>query len=262
MKIILSRKGFDSKNGGCPSPIMPDDTLLSLPIPEDDACIKYSELQYGGHTYKEIIEGLMPGNNFENCHLDPDIRDGIRKEPVDGWKPAFGQRDGALGYLRNAGVTVGDLFLFFGLFRKAENFNGSIRFIPGEKPAHIVFGYMEIGAILDKPEDIAKYNWHPHATNKHYNQKRNALYLPSEKSSLCPSGCGILSYRQDRVLTKPGKSPATWEKHKFLMPHSIIGNRQNSSKDDDGLYYAGIWQEIVLNPNKEAEKWAKKLIEP
>jgi len=34
MKVILSRKGFDSSYGGCPSPILPDGTLLSLPIPE------------------------------------------------------------------------------------------------------------------------------------------------------------------------------------------------------------------------------------
>jgi len=33
MKLILSRKGFDSTYGGYPSPILPDGTLLSLPIP-------------------------------------------------------------------------------------------------------------------------------------------------------------------------------------------------------------------------------------
>ena len=33
MKIILSRKGFDSENGGYPSPILPNGTLLSIPIP-------------------------------------------------------------------------------------------------------------------------------------------------------------------------------------------------------------------------------------
>ncbi|MBO4456467.1 MAG: hypothetical protein J5802_01965 [Butyrivibrio sp.] len=37
MKIILSRKGFDSTNGGCASPIMPDGTLLSMPIPSDES---------------------------------------------------------------------------------------------------------------------------------------------------------------------------------------------------------------------------------
>ncbi len=34
LKVILSRKGFDSSYGGCPSPILPDGTLLSLPIPD------------------------------------------------------------------------------------------------------------------------------------------------------------------------------------------------------------------------------------
>ena len=35
MKLILSRKGFDSQSGGCPSPIFPNGTLYSLPIPHD-----------------------------------------------------------------------------------------------------------------------------------------------------------------------------------------------------------------------------------
>jgi Nucleotide modification associated domain 3 len=33
MKLILSRKGFDSSHGGGPSPIRPDGRLLSFPIP-------------------------------------------------------------------------------------------------------------------------------------------------------------------------------------------------------------------------------------
>ena len=45
MKVILSRKGFDSSNGGCPSPILPDGTLLSLPIPTDDRD-KYEDLSW------------------------------------------------------------------------------------------------------------------------------------------------------------------------------------------------------------------------
>ena len=36
MKIILSRKGFDSANGGIVSPIMEDGTLVSFPIPADE----------------------------------------------------------------------------------------------------------------------------------------------------------------------------------------------------------------------------------
>ena len=36
MKIILSRKGFDSGYGKIASPILPDGTLLSMPIPTTD----------------------------------------------------------------------------------------------------------------------------------------------------------------------------------------------------------------------------------
>jgi hypothetical protein len=34
MKIVLSRKEFDLAAGRCPSPIHPDGTMLSIPIPE------------------------------------------------------------------------------------------------------------------------------------------------------------------------------------------------------------------------------------
>lgn len=37
MKVVLSRKGMDSRAGGIPSPILPDGTLLSLPIPNEKA---------------------------------------------------------------------------------------------------------------------------------------------------------------------------------------------------------------------------------
>ena len=49
MKIILSRKGFDSKFGGMASPILPDGTLLSLPIPSNDD-VKFSELKWSKKT--------------------------------------------------------------------------------------------------------------------------------------------------------------------------------------------------------------------
>ena len=42
MKVVLSRKGFDSSYGGFPSPILPDGTLISLPIPS----MKYSSSLY------------------------------------------------------------------------------------------------------------------------------------------------------------------------------------------------------------------------
>ena len=81
MKVILSRKGFDSSNGGCPSPIMPDGTLLSLPIPSHDADF-YEELSYHGISYSEILKQLRPKRVYDRCHVDPDIRQNCRTANV------------------------------------------------------------------------------------------------------------------------------------------------------------------------------------
>ena len=79
MKIILSRKGFDSQSGGMPSPIMADGTLLSLPIPDDNGNATYHDLSYEGKTYYEIIQELSPRVaeklKDSKCHIDPDMLD-------------------------------------------------------------------------------------------------------------------------------------------------------------------------------------------
>ena len=269
MKIILSRKGFDSSSGGCPNPILPDNTLLSLPIPDDtqltllasEMVVTFNDLRYGDYTYSQILKGIKPKKEFNVCHLDPDLREGVRIKPVENWKPAFGQTGSALGVLRKAKVTIGDLFLFFGVFRKTEYHADTVGFIKAEKPVQIVYGYLQIGAILERPDEIAEYYWHPHAVGTHYKQNSNALYLPSDSLSLYPAlpGYGVLSYRADRVLTKPNENAATWKEHSFLMPECVIGNRKNSAKGS-GVYYAGQWQELVLKENNEATKWALGLI--
>ena len=51
MKLVLSRKGMDSAAGGMASPILPDGTLLSLPIPDNDSGLKYSDVAYDGKSY-------------------------------------------------------------------------------------------------------------------------------------------------------------------------------------------------------------------
>ena len=68
-------------------------------------------------------------------------------------------------------------------------------------------------------------------------------------------GYGTFSYNEKRVLTMPGKTKATWTKQKAYDVDNInkINNRdnkrKNSAKDPGGIYYAGIWQELVLKDN-------------
>ncbi len=267
MKVILSRKGFDSSNGGIPSPIMPDGTMLSMPIPLTNENASYSEIHWNGITYSELLQQLAPGKNYDKCHLDPDIRNN-RIKPISGWVPAFGQLGAAQGKLRNAGVEVGDLILFFGWFRKTIKKATGYSFAPriegdfyAGNDLQAIFGYMQIGKIITDQEQIKKYYWHPHSTDAHTCDKNNVLYLPTEKLSFMPSlnGYGTLDFRKDRVLTKEGCTRGVWNEYSFLMPEHVMANVKNSAKGE-GLYYSGIWQEMVVEESPGLMDWVKQII--
>ncbi len=267
MKIILSRKGFDSANGGKPSPIMPDGTLLSMPIPSEDDKDVYEDFSWNGMKYSELLKMLNPRGNYQHCHIDPDIRENCRTNPIPGWKPAFGQINAAQGVLANAGVDVGDIFLFFGWFRRVEEYKYGFRYARkkdrdfyGYADLQVIYGYLQVGEILLGKEAMREYPWHPHSAYTGNGGTSNALYLPSEKLSLNPDkkGYGTLNFREDRVLTMKGKSRATWNPYSFLMPENVYGDRHNST--DQGLYYAGIWQELVINESSELLNWTRAVL--
>ena len=266
MKVILSRKGFDSSNGGCPSPIMPDGTLLSMPIPSDDR-ERYSDLSYNGITYSDILSQLSPRKTFDHCHVDPDIRDNRIKRDKN-WMPAFGQIGAAQGLLKNAGIEKGDIFLFFGWFRKTELLNGKYRFVSRRKGGffdhadmHVIYGYMQIGNILTEKEGVLKYSWHPHSEMRRIETGTNAIYTPSERLTLMPEypGYGTLDFRSDRVLTMENHNRGTWNQLPFLLPEHVYGNRKNSAKGD-GIYYGGIWQELVIEESDGLLEWVESII--
>ncbi len=268
MKVILSRKGFDSANGGCPSPILPDGTLLSMPIPSDDR-VRYEELCYGDHTYSDLLQQLNPKTAYTSCHMDPDIRTNNRLVPIPDWKPAFGQIGSAQGLLANAQVGVGDVFLFFGWFKQTESMNGRYRYVRKNSAdfyhsadLHIIYGYMQIGEIITDPKRIADYHWHPHSSDERLRNATNALYIPAEKLSFLPNrrGYGVLDYREDRVLTMKDQSRGTWKEFDFLLPKNVYGNKKNSAKGS-GLYYCGIWQELVVFGSEGLLEWVKQIIE-
>lgn len=267
MKIILSRKGFDSSNGGIVSPIMEDGTLISFPIPSDDKD-KFDELIYNEHSYCKILSDLKYKGSA-TCHLDPDLTIGRRKIFIKNWVPIFGQINSSAVYLtNNVGVEVGDIFLFFGNFHKVKCVDGKYKYVKktgdfySDCDLQIVWGYMQVGEIITDPEKQKQYIWHPHSIEKRTNEKTNIMFLASEKLSFNESmpGAGVLNYRIDRVLTALNCTKATWNKREIYDVNNIVGNRKNSSKNVNGIYYAGIWQELGLVESAECEEWAKSII--
>lgn len=73
MKLILSRKGFDSSAGGVPSPILPDGRLLALPIPDAASTIRYADISFDGAPLSRLVEPLTRGKITaeHGAHLDP-----------------------------------------------------------------------------------------------------------------------------------------------------------------------------------------------
>jgi len=143
MRIVLSRKGFDSGSGGAPSPIVAG-RPTSLPIPaRDRSATCYADLGLG-----ELVERATRGKIARDhlCHEDPLFADG---------ECLFGQCGAAQSHLRNRRVGIGDLFLFFGLFAEETT---------GERH-HRIFGFLrveEMAAPHAMPALAALARPHPH----------------------------------------------------------------------------------------------------
>lgn len=266
MKIILSRKGFDSSYGGCASPILEDGTLISMPIPESSS-LKFSDIKYNNLTYAEIWKQLNPKAYKEDacCHLDPDIRSGLRINEVSDWVPAFGQIGAAQSHLENNGVTKGDIFLFFGWFKHTEVKGGVLKYRKGARDLQVIYGYLQIGDIL-KNNAIEKLYWHPHSNRS--GEKNNTIYLPTDKLIINGrdtelSGCGLLNYSEDLVLTQNGCSRSKWKLLPWMSKTTITyhtGRSLGVDLENDCFQSAPKGQEFVVYENDEAIEWAKNLI--
>jgi hypothetical protein len=266
MKIILSRKGFDGESGGCASPILEDGTLLSMPIP-GKSLLKFSEIKYGDLTYDEMWKQLNPKGYIENsfCHLDPDIRTGVRIHKVKDWIPAFGQVGAAQAHLERNKVGVGDVFLFFGWYRAVENQNGILSYKRYSRDLQLIYGYLQIGSIL-KGEDTQKLSWHPHSDRAF--ETNNTIYTPTDKlvingEDIGLPGYGVLKYSDDVVLTKENCSRSKWKLMPWMEKTSItyhINNKLGVDVKDRCFNSAARGQEFVVYENDEATEWMKNLI--
>jgi hypothetical protein len=115
----------------------------------------------------------------------------------------FGQDSGSQTELKD--LREGDLFLFFGWFRKADEFStGYFRFAANGPDVHAIWGWLQIAERLDLPAKLSRAqeiaNHHPHVS---YAAKRNpnCLYVGRKNLTFLPNyaGAGTFPKFQDRL---------------------------------------------------------------
>lgn len=264
MKIILSRKGFDSENGGQASPILPDGTLLSMPIPSRNDHTRFTELFHEDKNYYEILRELKENTSIKEkytCHLDPDIRSTVLNRPP-GWKPAFGQSDAALGHLTKSHIEKDDIFLFFGWFRQTEIINGKLNYVSNAPDLHVIYGYLQIGEIHLLPDTLPEYvKYHPHAGADFKNKRHNCIYIANSKLSFNSDlpGSSPLLFNENLVLTKTGMTRSKWDLPKIFRDVNISYHSKDSFKTDH-FHSAAKGQEFVIDATNDLINWASELI--
>ena len=279
-KLIISRKGFDSESGGCPSPIFPDGTIYSLPIPgnEDEEPIHYDDLEHDNVNIGEVVEGLTRRRYTSDylAGVDPDIRpDALLRH--DGWRALFGQAKASQTHLENQGVGVGDVFLFFGLFQQVEIAPTGWRFVRGAPKLHLLWGWLQIEQILkvDQIRNDEHFSWATyHCHFSWEGDPSNTLYMASNQldlgDGLKVTGAGTFPRLDERlVLTKPGGSASQWRLPRWFYPDSgktpltYHPDPKRWSQDNNYAYLnsVGRGQEFVLDLEQypEALGWLSGL---
>ncbi|MEI7726890.1 MAG: hypothetical protein WCK09_17405 [Bacteroidota bacterium] len=280
MKIIISRKGFDSQNGKLPNLILPDGRLLVFPIPDKTSTILYKDIEIDLKGYDNLYELLVDLNapkikEHYTAHLDPDLYP--NSLPRDkAWKPLFGQTGAPLRHLQKSDVGIGDLFLFFGRFQKTKWENKKIVYDKTEKDIHILFGYFSIGDIVDlKLEIPPESQWISYHSHNYITKTPNNIFVGSKALTINGktfSGAKVFDgYSEKLRLSTHGKNKSIWKLPNWFYPFDTNRPPLTFHPDKDRwslcdgyveLHTVGRGQEFVLDADlyPEWKKWVLNIL--
>jgi hypothetical protein len=226
-----------------------------------------------------IVEDLTRGKigRASRCHLDPDIDPGSRPR-IKGWRPCVGQIDSAQGHLAKHGVSEGDLFLFFGWFRRVEEGPSGWRFAPGLPDLHLIYGWLRVGQIIrlgcgERPTPVGAFSEHPHLHGR--DRASNTLYLASDRlgvAGIDAPGAGLFrQISESRTLTDPsGKNRSAWRLPAWMHPdrgstltYHLAHPRWRVDGDACVVQTVGRGQEFVLGCDNigAVEAWVRSLFD-
>ena len=233
MRIVLSRKGFDTGSGGASSPII-GGRPISLPIPTRRRSVTTYEHLGLGETVEQVTRGKIDRNHL--CHEDP---------MFTGGQCYFGQCGAAQSHLRNQGVGIGDVFLFFGLFADEHT---------GERH-HRVFGFMRVEGVLSPSEAELGHLDRPHPHTLGEWNENNTIYRgDAAAAATAPDALR---------LTQPGGPLRQWIVPGWLRSAGLSFHGKPERWGDDRLEVVARGQEFVANVGDDPipRAWLDRMIE-
>lgn len=279
MRIILSRKGFDSTFGKMTNLIVNNKELVMIPIPEQCSSkklYKYEDLKNLSHDEqleKFIKEEILKRVDNEYCHADPDLVN-FHNEP--NFKGVLGQVDTAQRHLKKNNVGKGDIFIFFGLFANASIVGNKLE-IDFKSKKHIIYGYLQVGEFYDKSKfhEITKKEYsgireNPHLKDDFYKENEtNTIYVASEKLTIGDQvtdykGYGIFNYNESLNLTienediNPNHLLTCWNLPSMFKGCEITYHNKEKSQKPNCFMSAKRGQEFIVkdfNDEKQLKEW-------
>jgi hypothetical protein len=238
LRIIFSRKGFDTGSGGAPSPII-NGKPISLPIPTERRSVTTYEQLGLGDLVEKMTRSKIARDRL--CHDDP---------MFVGGQAIFGQCSAAQSHLKNQGVGVGDVFLFFGLF--ADETSGEWH--------HRIFGYMRIDDIMSRPSATVPFHElddlprvHPHTLGEW--NANNTIYRGIGRNANVAD--------DDLRLTQPGGPLQRWKVPTWLKDTGLsYHGKYERWVGTDRLEIVGRGQEFVadIGAQSRPRRWLDKII--
>jgi len=235
MKVIFSRKGWDSACGGKASPVFGSKEIYSIPIPCSPPSPSYSSVtpsvlsRAGFSSAGNLISTLSRCVNTY-AHLDPDL-DCTSLSRHSGWRHCFGQKGSAAAHLDNQNVGKGDIFLFYGWF---DDELSRVPWRYAHKDRYIIWGWLQVDCVIHlKTGNIPGWlSYHPHVVHAGSFGSKNRVYIGSNHlgGSIISGwrGAGVFGKEHScRVLTKapghrtryPDKIPAWMSFSKHQQEH-------------------------------------------
>lgn len=295
MKLVLSRKGFDSESGGSFSPYdHVTGRYIWLPIPEKEKDysnrIRYSDIL----VKHEYINGLK-GTNLSEVYKSLKRKDQIKLrkneyasiddkkifahfDPMLGMPPwmqeserciigkGFGQSN-ASRHLEKQSVKEGSIFLFFGGFQSV---------VDAKISGHFIYGWLKVKKRIETYEeckeilDTNNLHYHPHITKAAFEValekgQKNFIFIPDEWlfEDLNIPGYGYFMTLNDDLLLSESKvsNISIWKLPEFFYKNLtyVLSNTWKKTRDGFCTVETRRGQEFVHELSEKGKDWLREL---